>query len=62
MLPVAGHEESMQRIVEAGHEFANHMPADRSYEDDTREVVDAALRETNDIITQFQPDGVRWFR
>ena len=52
----------MQRIVEAGHEFANHMPADRSYKDDTKEVVDAALRETNDIITQFQPDGVRWFR
>eukprot|EP00656_Telonema_subtile_P031790 TRINITY_DN34808_c0_g1_i1.p1 TRINITY_DN34808_c0_g1~~TRINITY_DN34808_c0_g1_i1.p1 ORF type:complete len:263 (-),score=26.51 TRINITY_DN34808_c0_g1_i1:163-951(-) len=59
---VPAHEESMRKIVAAGHELANHMPADRSYSGDSYEDVIASLDRTSEVIQQFQSGPVRWFR
>lgn len=59
---VQGHEAGVERIVAAGHELANHMPADRAYNSDPREAVDEALDLCSATIQRFQPGRVRWFR
>lgn len=60
-LPLA-RDGVLERLKTEGHRLAHHMPADRSYADETDATFAAAFAKTDRALQSFAPAHDRWFR
>ena len=52
----------LERAVNEGHELANHMPHDRPYHKDDKNLIEESLVQTKTFLDKLTAEPSKWFR
>ena len=55
-------DEALRSLIDAGHEFGNHLITDRPYHEDSEQDFEKALLEAQTKLAEWSDEKPRWFR